>query len=88
MKDLRVSEIVKEIKLEGVWGRVRSKPMFSETIIHTLFEINSNSNYWQSLISNFQEFLASINKISILVGRLGAMLSFYEVYTRLCDVYK
>ena len=33
----------------------------------------------KSLISALQEFFASINKISILAGRLGTRLSFYEV---------
>ena len=36
-------------------------------------------HYQKSLISVFQEFFASINKIFILAGRLGTSLSIYEV---------
>ena len=35
----------------------------------------------KSLISDFQEFFASINKSFILAGRLSTRLSFYEVET-------
>ena len=38
-----------------------------------------NSALRESLLSVFQEFFASINKIFILVGGLGARLSFYRV---------
>ena len=37
------------------------------------------AHYGKSLISIFQEFFASTNKMSILWGRLGTRLSFYEV---------
>ena len=40
-----------------------------------------NSVERESLISVFQEFLVSINKMFILAGRLGTRLSFYGVYT-------
>ena len=36
-------------------------------------------NSGKSLISAFQEFLASVNQIFILAGRLGLRLRFYEV---------
>ena len=36
------------------------------------------AHYGKSLISIFQEFPASINKIFILAGQLGTMLSFYD----------
>ena len=42
MKGLRVTKIVKETKFEGVWGRVKSKKMFPETVIHKISEINSS----------------------------------------------
>ena len=35
------------------------------------------AHYGKSLISAFQEFVARINKIFILAGRLGTRLSFY-----------
>ena len=34
--------------------------------------------YLKSLISIFQEFLETINKIFIFPGSLGTMLSFYQ----------
>ena len=37
------------------------------------------AHYRKSLISVFQEFFASINKVFILAGRLGTRLLFYEV---------
>ena len=42
MKDLRVTKIVKEIKFKGVWGQVRSKKLFPETIIHKISETSSS----------------------------------------------
>ena len=39
------------------------------------------AHYQKSLISVFQQFFASINKIFILAERLGTRLSFYEVET-------
>ena len=38
MKGLRVTKIVKDIKSEGVWGGLESKILFSESIIHRIFE--------------------------------------------------
>ena len=51
------------------------------TIIHKISETTlcELAQYGKSLISIFQEFFASINKIFILAGRLGTRLSFYEV---------
>ena len=37
------------------------------------------AHYGKSLISVFQEFAASINKMLILTGRLGTRLLFYKV---------
>ena len=42
MKGLRVTKIVKQIKFEGVWGRVRSKNLFPEPTIYKIFETNSS----------------------------------------------
>ena len=47
------------------------------TIIHKIFQTNSSfhvAQYRKSLVSVFQEFFASINKIFILVGRLEMFL--------------
>ena len=54
------------------------------TIIHKIYETKTSfhmkiDHYQKSLISVFQEFFASINKIFILAGRLGTSLSIYEV---------
>ena len=38
------------------------------------------AHYGKNLISVFQEFFASINKILILAGRLSTRLLFYEVF--------
>ena len=42
MKGLRVIKNVKEITFEGVWGRIRIKKKFPETITHKIFETNSS----------------------------------------------
>ena len=47
------------------------------TIIHKIFQTNSSfhvAQYRKSLVSVFQEFFASINKIFILAGRLEMFL--------------
>ena len=41
-KAVRVTKIVKEIKFEGVLGRVRIKKAFPETISYKIFETNSS----------------------------------------------
>ena len=41
MKGLRVTKNVKEIKFEGVWGKLESKKRFPETITHKIFDTNS-----------------------------------------------
>ena len=41
MKGLRVTENVKEIRFEEVWGELESKG-FPETITHKIFETNSS----------------------------------------------
>ena len=52
-------------------------------IIHKMFEANSNfhenSALREKLVSDFQNFLPSINKIFIFAGRLGTRLSFPEL---------
>ena len=50
-------------------------------IIHKISETNSNFHYGKSLISVFEEYFASFNKIFILAGRLGTRLSFYGIQT-------
>ena len=57
------------------------------------------AHYGKSLISVFQEFFTSLNKIFILAGRLGTRILFFEVLrllicsatrqaTRIYHVYK
>ena len=62
MKSLKVIKIVKEIKYEGVWGELKAKKQFPETIIHKVFETNSSFHvrlapYSESSISIFLKFL-------------------------------
>ena len=38
MKDFRVTKNVKEIKFEGVWGKLESNKLFPKTITHKIFE--------------------------------------------------
>ena len=42
MKGLRVTKIVKEIKFEEVWGKLKAKKIFPDTIIPKIFEANSS----------------------------------------------
>ena len=82
MKGLRVTKIVKEVKFEGALRELNKKKI-PETIIYKTYETLVymwNSALRESLISAFQEFFTSTNKIFILVGRLGTMLSFFEVF--------
>ena len=51
--------------------------LFETTTIHKIFETNSSfhvAQYRKNLVSVFQEFFASINKIFILAGRLEIFL--------------
>ena len=83
MKDLRVTKIVKEIKFERVWGELEVKKYFQRQSFIKYFRLTlcEIANYEKSLISVFEEFFASINKIFILEGRLDTRLLFYEVQT-------
>ena len=40
---MKVTKMVKQIKFEGVWGKLAAK-MFPETIIQKIFEKNSGFN--------------------------------------------
>ena len=53
----------------------------SQTILDWLWLSCEIVHYVKSLISVFEEFFASINKILILAGRLATRISFYDVYT-------
>ena len=83
MRDLTVTENVKEIKFEGVWGELESKKVSrdnnSQNISDSLLfscEIAHNNKI---LISVFQELSASTNKTFILERILGTRLSFRRV---------
>ena len=57
-------------------GGVRSKKLFPETMIHKIFETNSNfsceiAHYGKSSISVFQEIFAKTEKKLILGGGLS-----------------
>ena len=53
MNGLRVTKIVKEIKFEGVWGELKAKKLFPETIIHKIFETNSSFHVNYALREKF-----------------------------------
>ena len=40
VKGLGITKIVKEIRVEGVWGKLKAKKMFPDTSIHKIFETN------------------------------------------------
>ena len=82
MKGRRVTKNVKEIKFQGVWVSLNKKK-FPETTTHKIFETNSSFHMkWRttgkSLISVFKGFFPTVNKTSVLPGRLGTRLSFYD----------
>ena len=83
MKDLRVSNIFKEIKLEEVSSKLKSEKSFQRQSFTKYLRLTLvfmwNREQWKSLISIFEEFFTSFNKIFILAGRLHTRLSFYEV---------
>ena len=68
MKGLRVTNIIKEIKFEEVWGELESKKRFSKTISHKVFETSSSfhvkAHYRKSLIAIFQKFLLVLKSFS------------------------
>ena len=72
VKGFRVTKIVKEIKSEGVWGKLKAKNSFYRqpfTKYLRLTQIPCEiALYGKSLISVFQEVFASINKVFILAG--------------------
>ena len=80
MKGLGVAKNAKAVKFEGVWDELESKKKVSRNNNSEMFATNSCAQNRKGLISVFQEFSASINKTFILAGRLGASLSFYEMY--------
>ena len=82
VKGLRVTTIVKEIKFEGVWSELEAKICFQRESFTKYMRLTlvfmQNSALRKSLISVFQKFFATINKIFILAGRLGTKLLFCE----------
>ena len=83
MKGLRINKTVIELKSKGAWGELEAKHCIQRQLftncLRLILVFMRNSALRKSLISVFQEFFASINKIFILVERLGTRLLFYEV---------
>ena len=83
MKGLIVTKIVTEIKFEEVRGELESKKLFQRQSFTKYLKPTQFSceivHYEKSLISLFEEFFASINKIFILAGQVGTRTSFLEV---------
>ena len=83
VKDIKVTNIVKEIKVEEVWIKLEAKncfqrQSFTKDLSLTLVFMR-NSALRSSLISAFKEFYANINKVFLLAGRLGTRQLFYKV---------
>ena len=81
VKGPRVIKNVKQIKFEGVWGKLEAKYCFQRQSwlkhMRQPLELVWNSAM-KSSISIFEHFLACIDKIFILGGRLGTRLKLYE----------
>ena len=75
-KALELPKLSKKLSLKGSGASERQK-MFSETVIHKIFDINSSFNMKYCTIRKVK----SLFKTLILAARLGTRLSFYEVYT-------
>ena len=59
VKGLRVPNFDKQIKFEGIWGRVRSKKLFAERTTHKILETNS-SFYVEQRTTGKVKFLFSV----------------------------
>ena len=72
MKDLKVVKIAKGIKFEGVWGKLEAKKCFQRKSFTKCLRLTlvfvRKVHYGKNLISVFQGFLPSIDKISIFAG--------------------
>ena len=83
MKVLKDNTIVGETKFGEVLGELEannvSRDNHSQNIWDKLWFSFETAHYLKSLIFVFQEFFACIDKIFILIGRLGNRLSFNEV---------
>ena len=83
MKGLGITKIAKGIKFEDACCKLEDKFCF-QTIIHKIFPTNFSffvkkvRYYGIGLMSVFQEFFTSLNKIFNLPERLGSNLSFHE----------
>ena len=62
-------------------GGVKTNEMFPEELFTKYLRLFpfKTAHYGKTLISAFQEFFASIKKVSVFVGRLGTSQSLYEV---------
>ena len=69
MKDLKVTESFREIKFEGIWTELLAKNYFQKQSFTKYLKLTlvfmRNSALQGILISVFQWFFASINKILI-----------------------
>ena len=85
MKDLRVTTIVKEIKLEGVWGELEPKLGFQRQSFPKYLRLTLvftwNSALREKFSFYFSRFVARIDKIIFYTRRLHTRVSFDEVYT-------
>ena len=78
MKSLIVTKIVQKVNFEGNWEELEAKAVSRDNhrknIRDKLYFSCQIAQYRKTLISNFQQFSASINNILSLEGRLSTML--------------
>ena len=83
MNGLRVTKIVKRNKFGRVLGELEAKKIFERQpftgYLRPALVFMKIVPYGKSLISAFEEFFASFNKMFILAGGLSTRLSFFKV---------
>ena len=83
-KAIDLPKLSKKNKFDEGLGQVTTRKEFSETFSNKISETNSSFHVKErtmgkSLIPIFQNIFTNTNKIFILAGGLGTLLSFCEV---------
>ena len=81
VKGLRVTKVVKQIKFEWVWGRVRRKKLLPRKSFTKYMDFMWNSALREKFNFYLQKISASANNIFISGGRLSTSPYFYDVLT-------
>ena len=84
MNGLRVTKIIKRNKFGRVLGEPEVKKVFERQpftrYLRPALGFMKIVHYRKSLISAFEEFFSSFNKIFTLAGGLSTRLSFFKVF--------